>query len=106
MMKPRLRAAPLTYEDVEIRKAVDVRFLRLVSPRALREWPSFSWIVSDRRDADLMHQAQVRRIGHWGRLMRYCHVGDLYTYMDFGGAVPGALEINETAARNINYFAT
>jgi hypothetical protein len=52
-MKPRWKVQPHTFEDVEIRMLVDMRFLHLAG-RPLLEWPSFSWILSDRRDADLM----------------------------------------------------
>jgi hypothetical protein len=62
-MKPRLKPVPLTFEDVEIRLVVDVRFLHLlVIGQLLPEWPSFSWILSDRYDGQLMTTlADVRR---------------------------------------------
>lgn len=59
-MKPRLKAQPLTFEDAEIRMLVDVRFLHLTRP-VLQEWPSFSWILCDRRDADLMFKFLATR---------------------------------------------
>jgi hypothetical protein len=57
----RQKVEPLTFEDVEIRMTVDARFLQLIGPAALPEWPSFSWIISDRRDADLMYRAMEWR---------------------------------------------
>jgi hypothetical protein len=50
----RLPTVPLTPEDSAIRCFVDARFLSLISPRPLPQWPSFSWILSDRSDALLM----------------------------------------------------
>lgn len=60
-MNPRTKNIPLTPEDLEIRIRVDVRFLQLVGPRPIPEWASFCWILSDRRDAELMYRIEVCR---------------------------------------------
>ena len=60
------RTAPLTFEDLEIRMLVDARFLHSIAPRPLPEWASFCWILSDRRDAELMYCIERCRL--WERL--------------------------------------
>jgi hypothetical protein len=85
-MKPRWKVQPHTFEDVEIRMLVDMRFLHLAG-RPLLEWPSFSWILSDRRDSDLMWWAQWQArwiqtqngLSHNGGPLRLWGI-------DFGGA--------------------
>lgn len=62
--------------------------------------------IADRRDADLMLEAQRHRIGHWGPLVQYRKIeADRYAYIDFGGSVLSAAAINPQAADNITYFA-
>lgn len=64
-MKPRLEVAPLTNEDVTA-----FWFVRKRSPRNLRGEDFvhayvLPYLRADRRDADIMYDAIVRRTGWW-----------------------------------------
>ena len=99
-MKP-LPVALLTPEDAGIWLRVDRRL-----DSECETTPHKTARAADRRDAGLMLAAKERRLGHWGRVVRYTQVEpDRYRYTSFGGAVLGSMAINPYVAGYITYFA-
>jgi hypothetical protein len=94
-MKPRRGPLEMTLEDELI---LGLRVLRLAQPGVVYRAHVLS-VGQDRRDADLMRQAQEVSRGRWGWLARR---GRLEVW---GGPITGARDTNWAAASHITYFA-
>lgn len=105
-MKPRLEAASETDEDVLMWLKLADRMMDrdgTVTPVRFRCLSCHSHF-GDRRDAELMYQAQLHR--GWGPLVKFEREGDdLYRYIWCAGASLSSKEINPAAAGTITYFA-